>query len=95
MAETKQYVIVRELPGVGSFSQEQLAGASDTSNKAIVQVRSFSHACHAHVISAGGAPMAVGCSIRMLRGAAFDIAKCILHTAAGAWCKVAAQLRGG
>jgi hypothetical protein len=38
MAANKQYVIVRELPGVGSFTQEQLAGASDTSNKAISQV---------------------------------------------------------
>ena len=52
MAASQQFVIVRELPGIGASSQEQLAGASDTSNKANAQVRPSScpnrrHSVHA------------------------------------------------
>ena len=52
MVAIQQYVIVRELPGIGSSTQEQLAGASDTSNKAIAQASAMTftkaavwHAC--------------------------------------------------
>ena len=34
----KRYVIERDLPGVGSLSQEQLGGAAKTSNAALAQI---------------------------------------------------------
>jgi len=34
----KRYVIERDLPGVGSLSQEQLGGAAKTSNAALAEI---------------------------------------------------------